>query len=195
MRAYVKGSRIGITSISSMVSRARLGMRVRYDPRLPDHSAFCWIPPRGTITLRLFGILGTSELHLGRRIADADLDLGVLEPEVGEPHNARVVVDRETHDVEPRRRVQRRPDVIDRHGAGLRDESLVEGRPRVRAAQLQRVREGLVHEPEPGKAVPGGGVVDPEDRVAWEVRVFLAVPANSSELTSSVVVPVTIPLP
>src|SRR5207249_1769044 len=29
-----------------MVSRAKLGMRVRYDPRLPDHSAFCWIPPR-----------------------------------------------------------------------------------------------------------------------------------------------------
>src|SRR5438093_12758664 len=112
MRAYVKGSRIGITSISSRVSRAKLGMRVRYDPRLPDHSAFCWIPPRGTITLRRFGILGTSELHLGRRVADADLDLGVLEPEVGEPHDARVVVVREPHDVEPRCRGQGRPDVV-----------------------------------------------------------------------------------
>src|SRR5437667_12335123 len=99
-----------------MVSRAKLGMRVRYDPRLPDHSAFCWIPPRGTITLRLFVILGTSELHLGRRIADADLDLGVLEPDVGEPHNARVVVAREMHHVEPRRRDRRRPQVIDRPG-------------------------------------------------------------------------------
>src|SRR5436309_15379455 len=168
MRAYVKGSRIGITSISSMVSRAKLGMRVRYDPRLPDHSAFCWIPPRRTITLRLFGILGTSELHLGRRIADADLDLGVLEPEVGEPRDARAVVDREPHDVKPRRRVQGRPDVVDRHSAGLRDEWLVAGRPCVRPALLQRVRERLIHEAEPGHAVPGGGVVAPDARVARE---------------------------
>src|SRR6266480_2202794 len=175
IRAYVKGSRIGITSISSRVSRAKLGIRVRYDPRLSDHSAFFWIPPRGTITLRRFGLLGSSELHLRRRVADADLDLGVLEPEVGEPHDARFVVDREPHDVKPRRRVQGRPDVVDRHSAGLRDESLVEGRPCVRPAQLQRVREGLIHEPEPGQAVPGGGVVDPDDRVAREAGVFMAV--------------------
>src|SRR5438105_15774160 len=99
-----------------MVSRAKLGMRVRYDPRLPDHSASCWIPPRGTITLRLFGILGTSELHLGRRIADADLDLGVLEAAVGEPHDTRGVVDRETHDVEPGGGRARRADVSDSIG-------------------------------------------------------------------------------
>src|SRR5438094_10468578 len=109
MQAYVKGSRIGITSISSMVSRAKLGMRVRYDPRLPDHSAFCWIPPRGTITLRLFGILGTSELHLGRRLADADLALGVLEPGVGAPRAGRHARARATHRLRPPRRRQRRP--------------------------------------------------------------------------------------
>src|SRR6266540_6170702 len=56
-REYVNGSRIANTSISSSVVRVRLGIRVRYDPRVPDHSAFCWIAPLGIMTFRCFGIV------------------------------------------------------------------------------------------------------------------------------------------
>src|SRR5205807_8855354 len=88
----------------------------------------------------------TSELDLLRRVSDADLDLGVLEPEVADPHDAGVVVHREPHEVDLRRRVQGPTDLVDRLPTGYRGEGLGEGALGVRAGEFQCVREGLVEE-------------------------------------------------
>src|SRR5881396_1756088 len=150
------------TSISSSVSRDRFGIAVRYDPRLPDHSAFCWTAPLGIITFRFRGMWVPSELYQLRRVSDADLDLGVLEAEEAEAHDAWVVVDRESHRVDPRPRVQGRRDLIHRRQPDFRGERLIEGGSDVRAAELQRVGERLVEEPVPRESIQGG-VVQPDE--------------------------------
>src|SRR6266508_2854317 len=173
-REYVNGSRIGYTSISSSVSRVRLGIRVRYDPRVPDHSAFCWIAPLGIITFRCFGMCGPLELHALRVLPDADLDLRVLEAEHAQRHHEGVVVDLQLHDVNPRGRIDAGCDLIDRKGANHPGERLVERRRHVGATQLQGGRQGLIQERVPRQPVPRG-VVDVDDRVAREAAVVLSV--------------------
>src|SRR5437879_191108 len=91
----------------------------------------------------------TSELDLLRRVSDADLDLGVLEPEVADPHDAGVVVHREPHEVDLRRRVQGPTDLVDRLPTGYRGAGRGEGALGVRAGEFQCVREGLVEDPVP----------------------------------------------
>src|SRR5207302_6055470 len=103
-----------------------------------------------------------------------DLDLSVLEPDEADPNDAGVVVHRESHDVDLRRRVQGPTDLVDRLPSGYRGEGLGEGALGVRAAEFQCVRESLVEEPVPRESV-GGRVVQPDDRVARKAAIVLTI--------------------
>src|SRR6266511_1504999 len=164
IRAYANGSRIAVTSTSSIVFVVTSGMWVRYDPRVPDHWARCMRAPFGIITFFTRAIdRPPSDGDLRALVRDRDVHEGVLDRDARDRQDeglrvVRVVVQLDVDVVRllrvlplPVQRVVRRADRDDLDP--LADVALGEA---VRRAVLEaprvdpeRVPEGLVEEPDP----------------------------------------------
>src|SRR3990170_1950012 len=128
MRAYVYGSRMPRVSISSRLSRSRSGIRVRYEPRVPDHSAFCRSAPFGINTFLAFAIPFTSQRELLRRFADAYGHVRMLQSEHAEGQEPGVV-DFERHEIPGRGGAVVGPDLVEVRPGNSTDELDVEEGP------------------------------------------------------------------